>query len=66
MNPLWQETLRRMEILQATRNEYVAEPLRPGYLWEGRLHRPEMVSGYVYCEVGPESIDDFEKRTSDE
>jgi molecular chaperone GrpE (heat shock protein) len=64
-NPVRQKILKQIETSQAEKDKCVAEQLRPGYLWEGRVLRPEMVSVYVYREAAPDSID-FEKRTSDE
>ena len=35
----------------ASKDKKIAESLRPGYEWEGRIIRPEIIVAYVYREA---------------
>lgn len=61
-DPVRQKMLKRIETTEPAKDKKVAMRLRPGYEWEGRILRPEMVAVYVYNEVPAE----FEVRDSNE
>ncbi|MCP4690420.1 MAG: nucleotide exchange factor GrpE, partial [Desulfobacterales bacterium] len=46
-----------------TMDKIVAESIRPGYEWDGRVIRPEMVSVFIYEEPRTENV---ETRSTDE
>lgn len=64
-DPVRQKTLKRIETSHPEKDKCIAEQLRPGYLWEGKVLRPEIVSVYVYRETLAELIE-LEKRDSDD
>ncbi len=64
-DPTRQKILKQIETQQTEKDKRIAEQLRPGYMWEGRVLRPEMVSVYVCRDTLSESID-FDKRNTDE
>ncbi len=43
-----QKILKTVEVPDKSKDKTVAESLRPGYEWEGKIIRPEMISVYVY------------------
>jgi len=43
-----QRVLDRIETDDPAKDKTVAERLRPGYEWDGKVIRPEMVSAYIY------------------
>lgn len=52
-NPSRQRILKKIVMEDAEKDKTVAESLRPGYLWDGEVIRPELVSVYIY--KAPES-----------
>lgn len=60
--PNRQKVLKKIETTDEQKNKTIAESLRPGYEWEGKILRPEMVSVYV---LKPKSSD-IAKRDADE
>ena len=61
-NPGRQRILRKIFMATAEQDKTVAESLRPGYVWDGEVIRPELVSVYIY--KAPE--DGIETRNTDE
>lgn len=47
-NPSRQRILKKIFMKDAEKDKTVAESLRPGYLWDGEVIRPELVSLYIY------------------
>lgn len=47
-DPSRQRILKKIETDDPEKDKTVAERLRPGYEWDGKIIRPEMVSAYVY------------------
>ncbi len=45
-----QRLISKVETDDPALDKQVAESLRPGYIWDGKIIRPEMVSVYVYAE----------------
>lgn len=43
-----QRIIKKVETDDPEKNRRIAESLRPGYEWEGKVIRPEMVSIYIY------------------
>ena len=43
-----QRILNKIETDDPEKDKTVAERLRPGYEWDGKIIRPEMVSAYIY------------------
>ncbi len=48
VNPSRQRILNKIETNDPAKDKTVAERLRPGYEWDGKVIRPEMVSAYIY------------------
>ena len=48
VDPSRQRILKKIETDDPEKDKTVAERLRPGYEWDGKIIRPEMVSAYVY------------------
>jgi len=48
-NPGRQRVIKKVKSLERSRDNTVAKSLRPGYEWEGKVIRPEMVSVYSYA-----------------
>ncbi len=48
-----QRILKKVDTDDPEKNKLVAQSLRPGYEWDGKIIRPEMVSVYVYNEATP-------------
>lgn len=48
-----QRILKKVDTDDPEKNKQVAQSLRPGYEWDGKIIRPEMVSVYVYNEATP-------------
>ena len=53
-NPARQRVIRKIETMESFKDKLVAESLRSGYEWEGRIIRPEMVSVYIYKKAASE------------
>ncbi len=53
-DPTRQKVLKKIETADKTKNKMVAERLFPGYEWDGRVIRPEMVNVYLYVEDSQE------------
>jgi molecular chaperone GrpE (heat shock protein) len=47
-DPSRQRLLKRVETADSLLDKTVAESLRPGYEWDGKMIRPELVAVYVY------------------
>ena len=47
-NPGRQRILKKIFMEDAEKDKTVAESLRPGYVWDGEVIRPELVSVYLY------------------
>jgi molecular chaperone GrpE (heat shock protein) len=47
-DPRRQRVLKKIETPEKSKDKTVAESLLPGYEWEGRIIRPEMVTVYLY------------------
>jgi molecular chaperone GrpE (heat shock protein) len=50
-DPCRQRVLKKIETIDQSKDKTVAESLRPGYEWDGKVVRPEMVSVYFYTET---------------
>jgi molecular chaperone GrpE (heat shock protein) len=48
VDPARQRILRKIETDDPEKDKTIAERLRPGYEWDGKVIRPEMVSAYIY------------------
>ncbi len=48
VDPARQRILNKIETDDPAKDKTVAERLRPGYEWDGKVIRPEMVSAYIY------------------
>ena len=48
VDPYRQRILNKIETDDPAKDKTVAERLRPGYEWDGKVIRPEMVSAYIY------------------
>lgn len=48
VDPSRQRILNKIETDDPAKDKTVAERLRPGYEWDGKVIRPEMVSAYIY------------------
>ncbi len=48
-NPGRQRVIKKVKSLERSKDNTVAKSLRPGYEWEGKVIRPEMVSVYSYA-----------------
>jgi molecular chaperone GrpE (heat shock protein) len=53
-DPCRQRVLKKIETQDRSKDKTVAESLRPGYEWDGKVVRPEMVSVYFYTEAAIE------------
>lgn len=51
-DPCRQKVLKKIETIDKAKDKTIAESLRPGYEWDGKVVRPEMVSIYLYTETG--------------
>jgi len=49
-DPTQQKVLKKIETGDKTKDKMIAERLFPGYEWDGRVIRPEMVNVYLYVE----------------
>ncbi|MCP4108220.1 MAG: nucleotide exchange factor GrpE [Desulfobacteraceae bacterium] len=47
-DPTRQRVLKTLKTPDTSRDKTVAESLRPGYEWDGKVIRPEMVAAYIY------------------
>lgn len=47
-NPGRQRILKKIQTEEIEKDKTVAESLRPGYVWDGEVIRPEVVSVYIY------------------
>lgn len=47
-DPSRQRILKKLDTPDRAKDKTVAESLRPGYVWDGEVIRPEMVSVYIY------------------
>jgi molecular chaperone GrpE (heat shock protein) len=61
-NPSRQRILKKLQTPDKNKDKTVAESLRPGYVWDGEVIRPEVVS--IYIHKAPE--DEREAKKSDE
>ena len=61
-DPARQRVSRKIETAIKDQDHMIAESLRPGYEWEGKIIRPEMVALYFY----KDSPADMEERIADE
>ena len=61
-DPARQRVSRKIETAVKEQDHTIAESLRPGYEWEGKIIRPEMVALYFYKDTPA----DIEERTADE
>lgn len=61
-DPARQRVLKKLETGDKEKDKSVAESIRPGYEWDGKVIRPEMVAAYIYKEIPDEN----EVRSSDE
>lgn len=48
IDPSRQRILKKIETDDPEKDKTVAKRLRPGYEWDGKIIRPEMVSAYIY------------------
>lgn len=55
-NPATQRAIKKIATDDSAKDKTVAKSVRPGYEWEGKIIRQEMVAVYVY-EDGQESVD---------
>lgn len=55
-NPATQRAIKKIATDDSTKDKTVAKSIRPGYEWEGKIIRQEMVAVYVY-EDDQESVD---------
>ena len=46
-----QRVIKKIDTDDPTKDKTVAESLRPGYEWDGKMIRPEMVAVYVYTQT---------------
>jgi len=53
-DPTRQKVLKKIETDDKTKDKTIAERLFPGYEWDGRVIRPEMVNVYLYVEDSQE------------
>jgi molecular chaperone GrpE (heat shock protein) len=53
VDPARQRILNKVPTDDATKDKTIAERLRPGYEWDGKIIRPEMVSVYIYQTDSP-------------
>jgi len=53
-DPTQQKVLKKIETTDKIKDKMIAERLFPGYEWDGRVIRPEMVNVYLYVENSPE------------
>jgi molecular chaperone GrpE len=61
-NPGRQRILKKLPTADEEKDKTVAESLRPGYVWDGEVIRPEVVSVYIY----QAPTDEREAENSDE
>lgn len=61
-NPTRQRVLRRVETYRKEKEKMIADRIHPGYEWDGKIIRPELVTVYAYKSPTPET----EVRNSDE
>jgi molecular chaperone GrpE (heat shock protein) len=55
-NPATQRAIKKIPTDDSTKDKTIAKSIRPGYEWEGKVIRQEMVAVYVYQD-GTESVD---------
>ncbi len=48
LDPVRQRVVNKIETADAAKDKMIAERLRPGYEWDGKVIRPEIVSIYIY------------------
>ncbi|MFZ2631615.1 MAG: nucleotide exchange factor GrpE [Desulfosalsimonadaceae bacterium] len=53
VDPARQRVLNKIETNDPEKDKTIAERLRPGYEWDGKIIRPEMVSAYIYQTNSP-------------
>jgi len=53
VDPTRQRILNKVPTNDITKDKTIAERLRPGYEWDGKIIRPEMVSVYIYQADSP-------------
>ncbi len=61
-DPTQQKVLKKIETAEKAKDKMIAERLFPGYEWDGRVIRPEMVNVYLYVE----DSQDINFRSTDE
>lgn len=61
-DPKRQRVMKRIRTDDPLKDKTVAESIRPGYEWDGKVIRPEMVGVYLYQETGIEE----DTRSNDE
>ncbi|MDM8543530.1 nucleotide exchange factor GrpE [Desulfococcaceae bacterium HSG9] len=61
-DPTQQKVLKKIETGDKTKDKIIAERLFPGYEWDGRVIRPEMVNVYLYVE----DLQEINFRSTDE
>ena len=59
-DPKLQRVLKNIETSNQSKDKTVAERIRPGYEWEGKILRPEIVAVYLYKEP---SVEGFKEDT---
>ncbi len=52
-----QRIIKKIETSDIAENKLLAKRLRPGYEWEGKVIRPEMVSIYIYTDTTNDKAD---------
>ena len=55
-NPAKQRAIKKIPTDDISKDKTIAKSIRPGYEWENKVIRQEMVAVYVY-EEDPESVD---------
>ena len=53
VDPARQRVLNKIKTDDPEKDKTIAERLRPGYEWDGKIIRPEMVSAYIYQTNSP-------------
>ncbi|MDO9264348.1 MAG: nucleotide exchange factor GrpE, partial [Desulfosalsimonadaceae bacterium] len=53
IDPARQRVLSKIKTDDPEKDKTIAERLRPGYEWDGKIIRPEMVSVYIYQTNSP-------------
>lgn len=58
-DPSRQRIIQKVETDDPAKNKTIAHRLRPGYEWDGKVIRPEMISAYIYLNEPPTKDDDI-------